>query len=463
VKAARLFGWAWVWGSLWLRKWELVAVFLLTVAVYAAGLVLPICTQRAVDMIANGTAGRQLVWLGTGATAAVGIEAALTSLRQSLVMRLINFLDRRISRKAFLHLMRMRIDLGVFPAGDVLNRFQQADKIPQFVLELVPRVVFDTGNAVVSLLLMLYYDAVIGLTMLVAAVASGVVLRNRLGQVHELAEGTYKTHGKRQSMLSESVTGIITIKALALEAQRFRRWAAATDTFIAAWRRLFDHMRRFHVSVQMVVQALSLIVLALGCYRILRHQLTFGELLALQMLAGRLIAPIISSGDIWRQYQETRVALTELGRFMAEPQERAAIRPPLRQLAVGGISVANLTLRYAPTARPALDSISFTLPARGRFALVGRNGSGKSSLIRVLLDLQRGFEGGVVIAGHDLRHYNPRSLRARIGIVDQDTILFSGTIRQNIAAGIADADDARIRSAGFCGRAQLRRSHAGRS
>jgi ABC-type bacteriocin/lantibiotic exporter with double-glycine peptidase domain len=114
---------------------------------------------------------------------------------------------------------------------------------------------------------------VIGLTMLVAAVASGVVLRNRLGQVHELAEGTYKAHGKRQSMLSESVTGIFTIKALALEAQRFRRWAAATDTFIAAWRRLFDHMRRFHVSVQMVVHALSLIVLALGCYRILRHEL----------------------------------------------------------------------------------------------------------------------------------------------------------------------------------------------
>jgi ABC-type bacteriocin/lantibiotic exporter with double-glycine peptidase domain len=114
----------------------------------------PIFTQRAVDMIANGTAGRQLVWLGFGAIAAVGIEAALTSVRQSLVMRLISLLNGRISRKAFMHLMRMRIDLGVFPAGDVLNRFQQADKIPQFVLELVPRVVFDTGDAVVSLLLM---------------------------------------------------------------------------------------------------------------------------------------------------------------------------------------------------------------------------------------------------------------------------------------------------------------------
>src|SRR5262249_55247990 len=98
-----------------------------------------------------------------------------------------------------------------------------------------------------------------------------------------------------------------------------------------------------------------LIVLALGCYRILHQQLTFGELLALQLLAGRLIAPILMSGDVLRQYQETKVALTELGRFMAEPHERAAVRPPRRQLGDGGIAVRNLTLRYAPSGQPALD------------------------------------------------------------------------------------------------------------
>jgi ATP-binding cassette subfamily B protein len=81
------------------------------------------------------------------------------------------------------------------------------------------------------------------------------------------------------------------------------------------------------------------------------------------------------------------------------------------------------------------------------FALVGRNGSCKSSLIRVLLGLQRGYAGDVAVAGHDLRHYDPRALRARIGIVDQDTMLFSGSIRDNIAAGVAGADDTQIRSA----------------
>ena len=443
----RGFDWAWVWRSLLLRKWHLATVSLLTVAVYAAGLVLPIFTQRAVDIIAAGVASLELVWLATGALVAIILEAVLTSLRESLVIRLCSFLDRRISRLAFLHLMRMRVDLGRFAPGDVLNRFQQGDKVPMFTLQMVPQVVFDVGNAVVSMLLMFYYDAVIGLVMAVIVVASSALLRKRLGRLHVLAEGHFKAYGNRQSVLSESVTGIATIKALALEAQRLARWRSATDKVVSVRQEFYDQLRHFHVGAQMATRGVTLIVLVLGCYRILNHQLTFGELLALQLLVGRVVAPILSSADVFRQYQEANVALTELGSFMAQPHESASIQPPVRELRKGGIVVRNLTLRYAPTARPALDNVSFTLPRQGMFALVGRNGSGKSSLIRVLLGLQRGFAGDVVIAGYDLHHYDPRSLRSRIGIVDQDTILFAGTIRENIAAGIAPADDARIDSA----------------
>jgi ABC-type bacteriocin/lantibiotic exporter with double-glycine peptidase domain len=155
----RPFGWAWAWRTLWLRKWQLLAVFGLTITVYGAGLVLPICTQRAVDLIAAGNAGLPLVGLGLGAIVAIAAEAVLMSTREKVVISLLAFLERRISRRAFLHLMRRRIDLGVTQAGEVLNRFQQASKIPTFLLRLLPRVVFDAGNAVVSLLLMFYYDA----------------------------------------------------------------------------------------------------------------------------------------------------------------------------------------------------------------------------------------------------------------------------------------------------------------
>jgi ABC-type bacteriocin/lantibiotic exporter with double-glycine peptidase domain len=229
----RGFDWAWVWRSLLLRKWHLATAFLLTIAVYAAGLVLPIFTQRAVDIIAAGTANLELIWLGAGALVAMILEAVLTSLRERLVIRLCTFLDRRISRMAFLHLMRMRVDLGRFAAGDVLSRFQQGNKVPMFTLQLVPQVVFDVGNAVVSMLLMFYYDAVIGLVMAVIVVASSAILRKRVGRLHVLAEGHFKAYGNRQSVLSESVTGIATIKALALEAQRFARWRATTTKVVS--------------------------------------------------------------------------------------------------------------------------------------------------------------------------------------------------------------------------------------
>jgi ABC-type bacteriocin/lantibiotic exporter with double-glycine peptidase domain len=445
--AGRPFGWGWVWRALRLRKWQLLTVLVMTVAVYTAGLVFPLCTQQAIDLIAAGTVGVQLIWFGAAAVLAIGIEAALTGLRQKLVIRLTSFLNSRISRKAFLHLMRRRIDLGPTPAGDALNRFQQGDKISAFVMQLAPHVIFDVGGAAVSLMLMLYYDLVIGFVTLLTAVASSFMLRNQLGEINPLAEQHYKTQGKQQGVLAESLAGIVTIKALALETQRFRQWNAVTDAAIKATHRLYDQVRHFNVSAFMVMRGINVIVLALGCYRMLRHELTFGELMALQLLAGRVIAPLLWYGDVLRQYQEAKVALTELGRFLAEPLERPAIRPPRRQLGDGGIAVRNLTLRYAPEARPALEDVSFTLPARGRFALVGRNGSGKSSLIRVLLGLQRGYGGDVAVAGHDLRHYDPRALRAHIGIVDQDTLLFSGTIRDNIAAGMRGADDADIRRA----------------
>jgi ABC-type bacteriocin/lantibiotic exporter with double-glycine peptidase domain len=452
ARPLRPFGWAWVWRSLWLRKWQLVAVFALTVTVYGAGLVLPICTQRAVDLIAAGSAGWPLVGLGMAAIVAITVEASLISVREKVTIRLTAFLERRISRRAFLHLMRRRIDLGLTQAGEVLNRFQQAGKIPTFLLRLVPRVVFDTGNALVSLLLMFYYDTLIGLVVLVAALVSAFTMRNRIGGVRTLAEQQFKATGKRQGVLSESVNGIVTIKALALEAQRCRQWDDATNAAVEASQLVSDQGRRFVVSLHAVVHTLSLVVLALGCYRILQHELTFGGLLALQLLAGRMIAPIVSSGDVIRQYQEAKVAVTELGRFMAEPREHAAIRPPIRQIGDGGIAVRHLLLRYAGAARPALDDISFTLPPSGRFALVGRNGSGKSSLIRVLLGLQRSYTGEVVLGGRDLRHYDPRALRAQIGIVDQDTMLFSGSIRENVMAGAKLADVAQIESAlGFAG------------
>jgi len=110
------------------------------------------------------------------------------------------------------------------------------------------------------------------------------------------------------------------------------------------------------------------------------------------------------------------------------------VNPPVRSLGAGGIRLSHVSLTYPGGASPALDDITLTLPERGMIALVGRNGSGKSTLIRILLGLRRDYAGTVEIGGRDLKDYDPRWLRSRIGVVDQDTVLFAGTVRENLTS-----------------------------
>lgn len=429
-----------------LRRGQVAAILAMTGVVYAAGLVFPVSTQKSVDAIVAGRADWALAGLALTAIAAVGLEAAVASWRQKLVIRLVAFIDRRVSRKVFAHLMRARIDGADFRSGDVLNHFQQATKVRDFVLYHLPHVVFDAGGAIVALCLIFYYDLVVATALLVVTPLLAMLTREQLGGVRRIADDYYASIGARQNVLSESVNGISTIKALALEGGRMRRWDRITGAMLDKLRHLMDLNRALVFRSQIVSRSLTLLVVGLGCWRMFQGHLTVGELLALQLLAGRITGPILAAGDVYRTWQETDVAVRRIAGFVSEPQEQAAITPPVRAFAAGGIVLSNVSLTYPGANRPALHDVSVALPSRGVVALVGRNGSGKSTLVRILLGLLGDYSGRIELFGHDLRHYDPRWLRGRFGVVDQDTALFSGTVRENLAAG-RDTDDAALREA----------------
>jgi ABC-type bacteriocin/lantibiotic exporter with double-glycine peptidase domain len=442
----RPFGWRWIGHMLSLRRGQVAAILAMTGIVYAAGLAFPISTQKAVDAIVAGRADWALAGLALAAVVALGIDAAVSSWRQKLVIRLVAFIDRRVSRKVFAHVMRARIDAADFRSGDVLNHFQQATKIRDFVLYHLPHVIFDAGGAIVALGLILYYDVVVGISLLLITPVLAVLTSESLGAVRSVADDYYATIGVRQNVLTESVNGLATIKALALEGGRMRRWDRVTGAMLDKLCELMDINRVFVLRSQLVSRGLSLLVIGIGCWRMLQGHLTVGELLALQLLAGRITGPILAAGDVYRTYQEADVAVRRIAGFLAEPREQASVRPPVRALAADGIVLSNVSLTYPGAERPALHEVSVALPPRGVIALVGRNGSGKSTLIRILLGLRGDYAGRVEMFGHDLRHYDPRWLRGRIGVVDQDTALFSGTVRDNLAPG-RDAGEAALHDA----------------
>jgi ABC-type bacteriocin/lantibiotic exporter with double-glycine peptidase domain len=430
-----------------LRRGQVVSILAMTGMVYAAGLVFPISTQKAVDAIVAGRADWVLAGLALTAVFAVGIEVAVSSWRQKLLIRLVAFIDRRVSRKVFAHLMRARTDRAGFRSGDVLNHFQQATKIRDFVLYHLPHVAFDAGGAMVALSVMFYYDPLIGTTVLVVAPVLAVLAREHIGGFRLVMDDYYASVGARQNVLSESVNGISTIKALALEGGRMRRWDRVTSAMLDKLCHMMDRNRAIALRSQLVSRGLSLLVIGLGCWRMFQGQLSVGELLALQLLTGRIAGPILSSGDVYRTYQEADVAVRRIAGFVSEPREQATVIPPIRAFADGGIVLSKVSLTYPGANRPALRDVTVALPSHGVVAIVGRNGSGKSTLIRILLGLLGDYAGRVDVFGHDLRHYDPRWLRTGIGVVDQDTALFSGTVRENLMPSRRNADEATLRAA----------------
>jgi ABC-type bacteriocin/lantibiotic exporter with double-glycine peptidase domain len=155
------------------------------------------------------------------------------------------------------------------------------------------------------------------------------------------------------------------------------------------------------------------------------------------MLISRATMPMLTSAGILIQFHSVSATVSALAAFLKRKPERAIVAPALRISEFGPITVEDLTFCYPEATAPALDRVSLALPATGVVAIVGRNGSGKSSLLRVLLGLERDYDGKVAIGGVDVRAYNPRWLRGRIGVVDQETSLFSGTIRENLQASLA--------------------------
>ena len=440
---SRRFDWGWAARTFLLRKGDVAGVFVATLVIYAMAASVPILMQQAIDSIIGKTASVGLVWLGAAALLAVVGEASFSALRQRFLIRLAELFDRRVYRVMSLHLLRARLDAERLSPGETLNRLGQIQRIRGFMLSTVPPLSLDAGSSLVALGIMAYYDWTISLVSASIASALGVMLARQRKQARRATRALQTVEGERQAVVAETITEMATIKAQAMEGARFVRWAALTENAIAAFRVVNRLSRRFQVGSQAASRALAVVVLCIGCYRVFHNQLTVGELLAMQLLAARVMAPVLSASQAYAQYQEADVGIAHLADILTAPIERSTGVPPRQRLGSAGLEAENLTLFYPGNPVPALKDVTFAFPAYGLFAIVGRNGSGKSSLVRTFLGLQRDFQGIARVAGHDVLDYTPRWLRRQFGIVNQDSALFIGTVRENVTSGL-DGDDSRV-------------------
>lgn len=253
------------------------------------------------------------------------------------------------------------------------------------------------------------------------------LLRERLGE-------KFDRGAENQSYLVEAVTGVQTVKAMALEPVFYRRWEVQLARYVTASFRT-SHLSGIGSALGQSFQKLStLSILWVGAYLVMRGQLTVGQLIAFQMLSARVVSPILRTVQLWQDFQQVGISIDRLGDLINTPAE-PALNPGKMSLPAirGAVRLENVRFRYQFDGPEILKNLSCEIAPGTTIGVVGRSGSGKSTLAKLLQRLYTPESGRVLIDGIDLSQADPFWLRRQIGVVLQESFLFNGTVRENIA------------------------------
>ena len=321
-------------------------------------------------------------------------------------------------------------------AGVVTRNLQQVEKVRQFLTGRLLGTLLDATVLLVFLPVLFFYSAPLTAVVLAFAALMGLALLLLMPAYSRRLRRLYEAEGQRQAMLVESVQGIRTIKSLALERQRAAQWDASSASAVG----LHLQVGRISVPAQVILhlleRALTVAVIGVGALLVFEQRLSMGALIAFQILSGRVSGPLVQLVSLIHEFQDASLSLKMIGDVMQHPAEADGGQSTMTPTVHGRVEFAGVTFRYPGYQRPSLDDISFNLPAGKTLGVVGRSGSGKTTLTRLLLGMYTPDQGVVRLDGTDIRNIDLQHLRRRVGIVLQDSFLFRGSVRDNIAIGV---------------------------
>ena len=409
----------------------LVASFFLQIF----ALITPLFFQVVIDKVLTHRGLTTLDVLVFGLIVVSLFEALLGGLRAYVFSHTTNRVDVELGAGLFRHLLSL--PLAYFEArrvGDAVARVREQENIRSFLTGSAVMLVVDVVFTVVFLAVMYYYSPtltwiVLGSIPLYVALSLVVtpVLRRRL-------EEKFNRGAENQAFLVESVTGVETLKAMAVEPRMQQRW----EEQLAAYVRIaFRATNLGHIGSQianLISKLTTALVLWFGARLVIAESLTVGELVAFNMLAGRVASPVLRLAQLWQDFQQVRISVHRLGDILNTPGEatQAPGRTALPAIN-GGVTFDHVTFRYRPESAPALYDVCLDVDPGQVVGIVGPSGSGKSTLAKLLQRLYVPESGRVLIEGVDLAMIDPAWLRRQIGVVLQENVLFNRSVRDNIA------------------------------
>jgi ATP-binding cassette, subfamily C, bacterial LapB len=443
--AGDLPGEHWFW-SVVRRFWSNYShVALAAFIINTLALASPLFIMNVYDRVVPNGAAASLAALAIGLTIAIVFDFVLRTVRSRIIDMTGKKIDVVLAASIFEHVQALKMAQRPGSVGILANQMRDFDSVREF---------FTSGTVVAAtdLMFALIFIAVlfmiagplawIPLGVLPVMVIVGLLIQRPLDRaMRRLQAESAARHG----VLVEALSGMETVRAIGAEPRMQTAW----ERSIAATARSSEDVH-FWASMALTAsgtaqQVTSLLMVVIGVFLIIDGSITVGALVASTMLAGRTLAPIAGIATVITRATQTIIALKAIDRVMNLERERPANRTYVaRRVEQGSIAFENVTFRYPKGAEDALDKVSFRIAGGERIGIIGRVGSGKTTLGRLMVGFYEPQDGRVLVDGIDLRQYDPADLRTGIGFVLQDTDLFYGKLRDNIAFGRPSATDAEV-------------------
>ena len=410
-------------------------VFVASFVLQLFTLLTPLFTQVVIDKVLVHKGFTTLHVLAIGMVALAMFDAVLGGLRTYLFSHTTNRIDVGLGAQLFRHILAL--PLAYFETrrvGDTVARVRELEHIRQFLTSNSVTVVLDLLFTVVFLAVMWAYSPLLAMVVMASlplyALLSMAITPSIRARLHE----KFNRGAENQSFLVEAISGIQTIKALAVEPPLLRKWEEQLAGYVRASFRATTLITVASHIAGCIQKITTVAVLWVGAYRVIEGDLSIGQLIAFNMLSAQVTGPLLRLVNLWQEFQQVGISVQRLGDVL-NTQPEPSYKPNRTTLPQvdGQVIFEEVTFRYRPDSSEVLRKISFSVGPGKVVGIVGRSGSGKSTIAKLIQRLYVPERGRILVDHADLAQVDPAWLRRQVGVVLQENFLFNSSVRDNIA------------------------------
>lgn len=433
--------WTVVFDNWRLYRDALAAAFLINVL----ALVMPLFTMNVYDRVVPNKAIETLWVLVIGVVLALLFNWVLTTARARVVDRASSKIDVRLSAQIMEQVLGIKMEGRPASVGAFASNLRSFESVRDFIASASLTTLVDLPFMFLFVVVLGWISPYMMIPPLVAMVIIVAVSLFTQHRLENLSKQTFQASSQRNAVLVESLAGLETIKVLNSQGTAQRQWEQSTEQIAVLNAKIKSTTSATVSFVQMVQQIVTVSVVIIGTFLVQEAQLSLGGIIASSMIAGRSLAPLGPLAGLMMQFHNAKNSLASIDNYMKLPVEHNTEtqylpRPVLR----GKIEFRDVSFAYPNTDHNILNNINFTLNEGEKVGIIGRIGSGKTTLAKLILGLYQPTSGTIIMDDVDSQQIDPADLRRSMGYVSQDPVLFYGTLKYNLTMGAPFATDEQI-------------------